>query len=332
MLKKVMLAGTFAVAATTAYAGTTVQGTGSSFAYPLYKSWATEYYNATGNKVNYTATGSGTGIKAVSAREVDFGGSDKPLAPKTLKKKGLYQFPTAMGAIVMAYNVPGVDHLRLSEKAHEGIVLGSVKYWDNPLLKKENPNANLPHKPILFVHRSDKSGTTFAYTYYLSKMSKTWRKRFGAKKMVNWPMENRIGGKGNFGVTTAIKTNKYSIGYADYADAVHNGLKMAEIEAPSGEYIKPSLASFQEAAKYADLDPKKDFYANIAYPPKGYPIVTATFVLMPQEKPERSKEVVKFFDFGFKNGDDNATELGYVPLPADVKEKIRGYWKEKGLY
>ena len=332
MLKKIVLASAMAMTAVSVRAGTTIEGTGSSFAYPIYKSWATEYYNATGNKVNYTPTGSGAGIKAISAREVDFGGSDKPLKPSTLKKKGLYQFPTVVGAIALAYNIPGVDRLRLSENALSGIVLGTIQYWDNPVIRKDNPGVKLPHEKVLFVHRSDKSGTTFAFTYYLSKMNSVWRSHFGAKKAVNWPMENHIGGKGNFGVSTAIKTNKYSIGYVDYADAVKNGLKMAEVEGRNGRFIKPELKAFQEAARFAVLDPKKDFYANIAYPKKGYPIVSVTFALIAKEKKDKNREVVKFVDFGFKNGDDNATKLGYVPLPAAVKEKVRAYWKEKGLY
>jgi len=332
MLKNIVLAGVMAAAASAACAGSTIEGTGSSFAYPIYKSWATEYYNTTGNRVNYTPTGSGAGIKAVSAREVDFGGTDKPLKPSTLRKKGLYQFPTIVGAIILAYNIPGVERLRLSENALSGIVLGTIQYWDNPVIRRDNPGVKLPHEKVLFVHRSDKSGTTFAFTYYLSKMNSVWRSHFGARKALNWPVENRVGGKGNFGVSTAIKTNAYSIGYVDYADAVKNGLKMAEIEGRNGRFIKPTIESFQQAAKFAVLDPKKDFYANIAYPKKGYPIVSVSFVLIPKEKPQRNREVVRFFDFAFKNGDDNATQLGYVPLPEKVKEKVRAYWKEKGIY
>lgn len=331
-MKKWMMAGVLAASMSTAYAGSTIEGTGASFPYPVYKSWIGEYFNETGNKVNYTPTGSGAGIKAISAREVDFGGTDKPLSPKTLQKKGLYQFPTVVGAITLAYNLPGIDSLRLSENALSGIVLGTIQYWDNPVIQKDNPGVKLPHKKVLFVHRSDKSGTTFNFTYYLSKMNSVWRSHYGAKKMVNWPMENRIGGKGNFGVSTAIKTNAYSIGYVDYADAVKNGLKMAMIEGRDGQFVKPEPKVFQEAAKYAKLDPKKDFYSIIAYPKKGYPIVAATFILIPKDKPDTSKLVTQFFDFAYKKGDDNASKLGYVPLPESVKEKVRAYWAEKGLH
>ncbi|MDG6774818.1 phosphate ABC transporter substrate-binding protein PstS [Thiomicrorhabdus sp. ZW0627] len=314
---------------TTAFAST-IEGTGASFPYPVYKAWISSYYNATGNKVNYSPTGSGTGIKEISARHVNFGGSDKPLKPSELKKAGLDMFPTVVGAITFSYNLPGVDNLKLSEKSISGIVLGDIKYWDDASLKADNPNANLPHEKILFVHRSDKSGTTFNFTYYLSKMNKTWNKNFGAKKAVNWPMENHIAGKGNFGVATAIETNKFSIGYVDYADAKKNGLKMASVQGHGGKYFDPTPANFVSAAGHADLDPKKDFYSIIAYPDNAYPMVAATFILLP-EGSKMNKQTAEFFDYAYKNGDKAASDLGYVPLPSSVKDKIRAYWTAKGI-
>lgn len=307
-----------------------IEGTGSSFAHPAYSAWSKAYYNATGNQVNYSPTGSGAGIKEVRARHVDFGGSDKPLKPKALAKEGLAMFPTAIGAVTFSYNVEGVHGLRLSEAALTGIMLAKITHWDDALIASENPGLKLPHEEILFVHRSDKSGTTFAFTYYLSKMSPEWRSSVGAKKLVDWPSKNRIAGKGNFGVATAIKSNPFSIGYVDYADAKKNGLDMAIIENREKVYVKPTPASFEAAAIYADLDPKKDFYANIAYPPKGYPIVTATFVLLPKES-ENSKEVVKFFDYALTKEPKLIEEIGYVTLPEEVVKKIQGYWVEKGL-
>jgi phosphate transport system substrate-binding protein len=312
----------------------TINGTGASFPYPVYKQWIKSYYEATGNKVNYTATGSGTGIKEVAYRHVAFGGSDKPLTPAILKKAGLYQFPTVVGGIVFGYNVPGVDNLKLSEAAIKGIVLGNIKYWDNPIIVKYNPGAKLPHKKINFVHRSDKSGTTFNFTYYLSKMCNTWRTHFGARKLINWPTDAQgrgIAGKGNFGVSAAIKTNPYSIGYVDYADAKKNGLKMATVQAADGKFVSPTPANFAEGAKYAGFDPKKDFYKIIAYPKKGYPIIASTFILIPKEKVDTDKKVTAFFDYAYKNGDAMASKLGYIPLPKSVKAQIRQYWADKGI-
>ena len=322
-----------ALVAVTSFAYT-INGTGASFPYPVYKKWIKSYYNETGNKVNYTATGSGTGIKEIKARHVDFGGTDKPLNPKTLKKAGLYQFPTVVGGIVLSYNIPGVNKLKLSEAAIEGIVLGTIQYWDNPIIAKYNPNAKLPHKKIIFVHRSDKSGTTFNFTYYLSKMSLIWRKYYGAKKLINWPTDDQgrgVAGKGNFGVSAAIKTNPYSIGYVDYADAKKNNLKMATVQGRDGRFVEPTPANFAKGAAYAGFDPKKDFYKIIAYPKKGYPIIASTFILVPKEKVDTNKKVTAFFDYAYKNGDAAASKLGYIPLPKSVKDQIKSYWREKGI-
>ena len=330
-MKKLIAGITLAAVSTFAW---TINGTGATFPYPVYKQWIKSFYNETHNKVNYTGTGSGTGIKEVAARHVDFGGSDKPLSPRTLKKAKLYQFPTVVGGIALGYNIPGVKKLRLSEAAIEGIALGTIEYWDNPVIVKYNPNEKLPHKKIIFVHRSDKSGTTFNFTYYLSKMSLIWRKYYGAKKMINWPTDEQgrgIAGKGNFGVSAAIKTNPYSIGYVDYADALKNGLNMAEIQGRDGKFYAPEPKSFSEGAKFAGFDPKIDFFKGIAYPKHGYPIIAATFILVPQEKVDNDKKVTTFFNWAYNYGDKAASELGYVPLPSNVKAMIRQYWQEKGI-
>ena len=330
-MKKFLAGLTLAAVSTFAW---TINGTGATFPYPVYKQWIKGFYNETGNKVNYTGTGSGTGIKEVAARHVDFGGSDKPLSPNTLKKAKLYQFPTVVGGIALGYNIPGVKKLKLSEAAIEGIALGTIQYWDNPVIVKYNPNEKLPHKKIIFVHRSDKSGTTFNFTYYLSKMSLIWRKYYGARKMINWPTDEQgrgVAGKGNFGVSAAIKTNPYSIGYVDYADALKNGLNMAEIQGRDGKFYAPEPQNFSEGAKFAGFNPKLDFFKVIAYPKHGYPIIAATFILVPQEKTDNDKKVTAFFNWAYNYGDKAASELGYVPLPSNVKAMIRKYWQEKGI-
>lgn len=329
-MKKILALGLLSLTVGTSAFAAKIQGTGSSFAYPAYKVWSKAYYDETGNQVNYTPTGSGSGIKEVAARHVDFGGSDKPLKSQALAKQGLAMFPTAIGAITFAYNIEGVSNLKLSEAAISGIMLGNITYWDDAIIAKDNADIKLPHEEILFVHRSDKSGTTFAFTYYLSKMNKEWRKKIGAKKLVDWPSKNRIAGKGNFGVATAVKSNAFSIGYVDYADAKKNGLDMATIENREKIFVKPTPDSFEAAATYADLDPKKDFYANIAYPPKGYPVVTATFALVPIEG-ENSKEVIEFFEYALTKKNSLIEKIGYVTLPEAVVKKIQGYWVEKGL-
>ena len=310
-----------------------ISGSGASFPYSVYQKWLKAYNKDTGIKVDYISKGSSKGIKDAQARQVDFAGTDKPLSPKTLKKHGLYQFPGVVGAITMGYNLPGVSNLKLSRSAIVAISEGKLKYWDNKLITAENAGLKLPHQKLTFVHRSDGSGTTFNYTYFLSKVSKEWRHTYGAKKSLNWPGRQNIGGNKNTGVASLIKQTPYSVGYIDYADAKNNNIIMASVENKAGNYIKPELKAFQVAAAKATLDPKKDFYAAIA-DPKGansYPIVAATFILLPKEKPLMNKRVTKFYDWSYKNGQDIAKSLGYVPLPESLTAKIHKYWEEKGI-
>lgn len=297
-----------------------LKGSGASFPYSVYQKWIKAYNKDTGVKVDYIKKGSSKGIKDAKARAVDFAGTDKPLSPKTLKKNGLYQFPGVVGAITMGYNLPGIDSLKLSRNAIVAIASGKIAYWDNEIISKENAGVKLPHKKLTFVHRADGSGTTYNFTYYLSKVSKDWRKSFGAKKSLSWPGDHHIGGKTNSGVAALLKQTKYSVGYIDYADAFNNAIAMATVENRAGNYIVPSLKSFQVAAAKATLDPAKDFYSIIA-DPKGadsYPMVAATFILVPSEKPQMNKRVTAFYDWCYTDGQEIAKSLGFVPLPKEV--------------
>ena len=319
--------------ATTIYASEILKGSGASFPYSVYQKWIKAYNKDTGVKVDYIKKGSSKGIKDAKARAVDFAGTDKPLNPKTLKKEGLYQFPAVVGAITMGYNLPEVKNLKLSRKAIVAISAGKVKFWDDKVIASINPNAKLPHKALTFVHRADGSGTTYNFTYYLSKVSKGWRKAYGAKKSLNWPGNQHIGGKTNSGVAALLKQTTYSVGYIDYADAKNNSIAMASVENKAGNYITPTLKSFQIAASKATLDPKKDFYAIIADPSgaKSYPMVAATFILVPAEKPAKNKDVTKFYDWCYTDGQEIAKSLGFVPLPDSLTSKIRAYWETKGI-
>ena len=310
-----------------------IKGSGASFPYSVYQKWIKAYNKETGIKVDYIKKGSSKGIKDAKARAVDFAGTDKPLSPKVLKKNNLHQFPGVVGAITMGYNIPNVKNIKLSRKAIVMIAAGQVKYWDNKVITKENSGVALPHEKLTFVHRADGSGTTYNFTYYLSKVSKAWRKKYGAKKSLNWPGDHHIGGKTNSGVAALLKQTPYSIGYIDYADAKNNEIAMATVENKEHNFIKPTLKAFQAAAAKASLDPKKDFYAVIA-DPKGansYPMVAATFILVPIEKADMNKKVTKFFDWSYKNGQEIAKSLGFVPLPDSLTSKIRTYWDTKGI-
>ncbi len=316
-------------------AGETINGAGATFPYPLYAAWAYMYYKETGIKVNYQSIGSGGGVRQIANRTVDFGASDDPLPPEKLDKLKLYQWPQVIGGEVLAINIPGVksEQMVLDADTVCHIFLGNIKYWDNPKIKKLNPNLKLPHKKITVVHRSDGSGTTAVFTHYLDEACPDWHKKVGFGKAVKWPVG--IGAKGNEGVANYVKRLRYSIGYVEYAYALQNKLKYTLLVNPAGKVVKPSLESFSAAGKYGNYDPKKHFYTWITNTPgpDAWPIVAATNILVAREKPEVAKKVTKFFNWAFsKKGDEIARRLVYAPLPEELKKKIRNYWKEHGIY
>ncbi|WP_035587906.1 phosphate ABC transporter substrate-binding protein PstS [Hippea jasoniae] len=317
--------------ATTSYAGGMVNGAGATFPYPVYTAWAYNYYKATGIRVNYQGIGSGGGIRQITNRVVDFGGSDKMLSPVELKKKGLYQFPAVIGAIVVVFNLDNIKdgQLKLSNKTVADIFLGKIKYWDNPEVKNDNPSLSLPHLKITVVHRSEGSGTTWNFSYWLSHISTQWSKKVGFGKVVNWPVG--IGAKGNQGVTNYVKQIKGAIGYVEYAYKLQNNLKTAQLMTKEGNFIKPSDESFKAAAKYASWSPKTSFYIYgnllLAEGKNSWPLTVATMILLANNRPASNKKAVKFFSWAFKHGDATAQQLGYVPLPKSVKNTIRNYWK-----
>ena len=333
-MKKIALLAPLAalMVTTTSVSAADFKGSGASFPYSVYQEWIGSYNKATGIQVDYISKGSSAGIKDMKARAVDFAGTDAPLSPKELAEAKLYQFPSVVGAITMSYNLPGIN-LKLSRLAIAEIALGKATYWDDKVIAEANKGVKLPHQKITFVHRADGSGTTFNFTYYLSKISDEWKSKFGVQKELNWPGDHHVGGKGNTGVAAQIKQTPYSVGYVDYSDAKENKLEMATIENKAGEFIAPTLKGFQAAAAKADLEPKNDFFAAIADPNgKGvYPIVAATFVLVPAEAKAMDKKVTAFYDWSYKKGDADASKLGFVPLPEELTKKINAYWVEKGI-
>lgn len=308
-----------------------LKGRGASFPGPIYKAWTAEYYKASQNQVNYTPTGSGDGIKSIKKRMVDFAGSDKPLTPEALKKNKLFMFPAVVGSVVLAYNIDGVKdgELKLSRVAIAGIFSGSITHWDDKAIVAQNEGLKLPHEPITVAVRADKSGTTFNFTYFLNKLDESIK----VSKKPTWKAAKLVAGKSNSGVSANIQQIKNSIGYIEYSFKEKLGLAAAQIENKDGKYINPTLASFQDAAKYATWTADNDFYAVIADPAgaTSYPIVAATFILLPTEKTEINKQVTAFMDWAYINGDKAATDLGYVPLPASTKDAIRAYWEAKNI-
>ena len=318
---------------TAAYAADTINGAGATFPYPVYSAWAFDYNKVTGVQLNYQSIGSGGGVKQVSARTVDFGASDEPLKPEVLEKEKLLQFPAVIGGVVPVANLENVKpgQLKLDPASLCRIFLGDIKYWDDAQLVKMNQSLKLPHSEITVVYRSDGSGTTAIFTEYFNGVCPAWKDKVGAGKAVKFPVG--IGGKGNEGVANYVKRTANSIGYVEFVYAKQNKLDHAQMKNAAGNFVEPSFETFEDAAETGDFNPKKSFYLWLTNAPgkNSWPIAGATFILLAKEKTEGNRNVVKFFDWAFKNGDNKAKELVYVPLPNSLKDKIRAYWKANGL-
>jgi len=310
-----------------------LNGAGATFPYPVYSAWANEYNKITGMKLNYQSIGSGGGIKQITERTVDFGATDKPLKPEELAKDNLLQFPAVIGGVVPVVNIPGIKagELKLDSDAVCKIYMGEIKNWNDPKIKGLNPALNLPASEITVVHRSDGSGTTAIFTDYLSGVCPAWKEKVGTGTSVSWPAG--IGGKGNEGVANYVQQQVNSIGYVEFAYAKQNNLTHTVLKNHAGTFVEPSFESFEDAAATASFDPAKHFYLwlNDAPGKNSWPIAGATFILLAKEKIESNKKVVKFYDWAFKNGDNKAKELIYVPLPKPLKSKIENYWKSNDI-
>jgi phosphate transport system substrate-binding protein len=325
-----LLAG--ALLAGTVHAGD-ITGAGATFPYPIYAKWADAYKKATGVGLNYQSIGSGGGIKQITAKTVDFGASDAPMKGEDLEKNGLVQFPAIMGGVVPVYNLKGVKsgELKLTGALIADIYLGKVKTWNDPAIVKLNPGVALPNQAISAVNRSDGSGTTFLFTNYLSKVSADWKSTIGEGTAVKWP--TGVGGKGNEGVANYVARIDGSIGYVEYAYAKQNKLSFAQMANKEGQMVAPSDDSFKAAAAGADWNSVPGMGVVLTdQPGKGsWPITGASFILIHkvQAKPENAKEVLKFFEWSFKNGGKMADELDYVPMPDPVIKVIQSVWKSQ---
>jgi len=308
-----------------------ITGAGSTFAAPIYTKWADTYQKAGGGKVNYQGIGSSGGIKQIVAKTVDFAGSDAPLKDDELSKAGLFQFPTVVGGVVPAINVPGVKagDMTLSGQVLGDIYLGKVKKWNDPAIAALNPKLKLPDTDIAVVRRADGSGTSFIWTNYLSKVNADWKSKVGEGATVKWP--TGTGGKGNDGVAAFIQRLPGAIGYVEWAYAKQNKMTYVDLKNASGAVVEPKTETFKAAAAGADWS--KSFYQILTNEPgkDAWPIVGATFVLLhtTQDKPAQGTETLKFFDWAFKNGTSAADSLDYISLPDSVVAEIKSQWKEK---
>ncbi len=310
-----------------------ITGAGATFPYPIYAKWAEAYKAKSGVSMNYQSIGSGGGIKQIVAKTVDFGASDMPLKPEALEKDGLMQFPAVMGGVVPVINVSGIEagQLKLDGDVLAAIFLGKITKWNDAAIVALNAGAKLPDEAITVVHRSDGSGTTFIFTNYLSKVSADWKSTVGEGTAVSWKVGT--GGKGNEGVASYVQRIKNSIGYVEYAYALQNKMTFAQMKNREGQFVKPNDDSFKAAAAGADWKNAPGFYELLTNEPgkASWPITGATFILMhkSQAKPESAKAVLSFFDWAYSNGNEMASALDYVPMPANVQNLVRAAWKKE---
>ncbi|TXC84779.1 phosphate ABC transporter substrate-binding protein PstS [Paraburkholderia azotifigens] len=308
-----------------------VTGAGSTSPRRIYTKWADAYQKTGGGRINYQGIGSSGGIKQVLAKTVDFAGSDAPLKDDELAKDGLFQFPTVVGGVVPVVNLPGMKpgSLVLSGPVLGDIYLGKIKKWNDPAIAALNSGTKLPDTDIAVVRRADGSGTSFIWTHYLAQVNPDWKSKVGEGTTVNWP--TGTGGKGNDGVAAFVQRLPGAIGYVEWAYAKQNKMTYTSLKNSAGAVVEPKTESFKAAAAGAEWS--KSFYQILTDEPgkDAWPVVGATFVLVhsAQDKPDRAKETLKFFDWAFRNGNQTAQELDYITLPDAVVSEIRTQWKAK---
>jgi phosphate transport system substrate-binding protein len=328
--RTLLIAGAIAIGVAIPAVAIDISGAGATFPYPIYAKWADAYKKETNNGLNYQSIGSGGGIKQIGAKTVTFGASDMPLKAEQLEKDGLVQFPTVMGGVVPVINVEGIKagDVVLDGTTLADIFMGKIKTWNDPAIAKLNASVKLPAQPIVVVHRSDGSGTTFLFTDYLSKVSADWKSKVGANTAVEWPVG--IGAKGNEGVANNVGQTKGSIGYVEYAYAKQNKLTNTKLVNKDGKTIAPTAQSFMAAAAAANWEGTPGFGVVLTNEPgaDSWPLAGATFILMHKQPQDAnaSREALKFFDWAYAKGDKMAEDLDYVPMPDKVVGAIKRAW------
>ena len=309
----------------------TITGAGASFPFPVYSQWANKYHEMTGVKLNYQSIGSGGGIAQIKAKTVDFGASDAPLNAEELNEAGLIQFPMVMGGVVLVVNLDGVaaGQVKLTPAVLSDIFLGKITKWNDAALTAINADVTLPDLDITVVYRADGSGTTWIFTNYLDKISPEWHEKVGTDKAVEWPLG--VGGKGNEGVSQYVMKVKGAIGYVEFAYALQNNMAYTQLQNGAGQFVAPTIESFQAAAANADWANAPGFYMVLTNQPgdASWPITGASFILIYKEQADAkiAEAMLNFFDWGFKHGTDIAKTLNYVPMPESVITQVESLWK-----
>ncbi len=307
-----------------------ISGAGATFPYPIYAKWADAYKKETGIGLNYQSIGSGGGIKQIQNKTVTFGASDAPLSGADLDKWSLSQFPMVMGGIVPVVNIDGIKagELVIDGPTLSKIFLGEIKNWDDAAIVKLNPTAKLPKQAIAVVHRSDGSGTTYNFAYYLADVSADWKSKVGFSTSVQWPVG--IGAKGNEGVANNVAQTKGSIGYVEFAYALQNKLTYTKMVNKSGKTVAPTSEAFQASAANADWKSKPGYGVILANQPgdQSWPMTAATWILMYKkpQNPAASLEALKFFAWAYAKGGKMAETLDYIPMPSKVVKEVENTW------
>lgn len=316
-----------AAASVAASAADTINAAGATFPAPIYQKWFEEFHKAHADvQINYQAIGSGGGIRQITETTVDFGASDMPMTEEQMGKITKFKvlhFPTVLGGIVPAYNVPSASNLRFSGETLAGIYLGNIKKWNDAAIAKDNPGVKLPNEDITVVHRSDGSGTSFVFTDYLAKVSPEWKSKVGSNTSVNWPVG--LGGKGNEGVAGLVKQTPNSIGYVELIYAAQNKMEFGAIKNMAGNFVKADFNTVTEAAAGAAKNMPADFRVSITNSPgkNAYPISSFTWLLIPDkiDNAAKKKSITDFLKWMLTTGQADATALDYAPLPKPVVDK-----------
>ncbi len=329
-MRKIMLLFACGILTLPALGQTKLTGAGATFPYPIYSKWFSEYHNLHPNvEINYQSIGSGGGIRQVTEATVEFGASDMPMTDAQLKeaetklKTKVFNLPTVLGAVVPAYNIPGVSgEVKFTPEVLAGIFLGKISNWNDPAISKDNPGVKFPNQDIIVVHRSDGSGTTFIWTDYLSKVSADWKSEVGANTSVKWP--KGLGGKGNEGVAGSIRQLPGSIGYVELIYAVQNHITYGSVRNSAGVFLRATLEGVTAAAASAPKMPA-DFRVSITNSPgkDAYPISSFTWLLIPQQSkdPAKGKILADFLNWMVTDGQKMTTALEYASLPQNVVAK-----------
>ena len=315
-------------AQTGAQAQLLINGAGATFPYPIYSKWFDEYAKVDPSvRFNYQSIGSGGGQKKITAQTVDFGASDGPMSDENLAKAPgkILHIPTVAGADVITYNLPGNPKLKLDGEAIANIYLGNITKWNDPKIAALNPGVELPDLPMVVVHRSDGSGTTFIFTDYLSSVSPVWADSVGKGTSVKWPASIGVGAKGNEGVAGQVKQLSGAIGYVELIYAKQNQMPYADVKNAAGNFIAPTIESVTAALATAKIP--EDFRFSMVNPPgdTAYPIAGATWLLVYEKQKDASKgkKLVEFLNWAVTKGEGMAASLDYASLPDNVQQRVR---------